>query len=144
MKTRAQPISADIPTGSFADIAFLLIIFFMLTLTFALHQGLDLKLPEDEPATVIDPVESVLVEIQPDASLVVDRRPMELGQLLAYLAPRLAQNPAKPVILHPLPEAPYGAMVAVYDELRRGRAELGLAEEIQVALPTEREISIWQ
>ncbi len=145
VKPRPRLVSAEIPTASTADVAFLLVVFFMLTLTFAVSQGLDFNLPPDDPATTIDPVESVVVEIQPDASLRVDGRPLDLDQLLAYLAPRLERNPGKPVIIRPLPEAPYGGMVAVYDELRRGRAELALAEEIQIALPTEREMGLfWQ
>ena len=145
MKNRPQPISAEIPTGPTADIAFLLVVFFMLTLTFAVSQGLDFNLPKDEKATEVDPVQSVLIEIQPDSSLRVDGRPLALDRLLDYLAPKLEQNPSKPIIIHPLPEAPYGSMVAVYDELRQGRVQLDLAEEIQIALPTEREMGLfWQ
>ena len=145
MKTSARPISAEIPTASIADIAFLLIVFFMLTLAFAGSRGLDLNLPDDDPRPAIDPVESILVEIQADASLRVDGRPLSLDRLLQHLAPKLERNPAKPVIIHPLPEAPYGSMVAVFDELRRGKAELALDEDIRIALPTEREIGLfWQ
>ncbi len=140
-----RTISAEIPTSSFADVAFLLIVFFMLTMTFAVSQGLDFNMAKDEPPAEIDPVESVLVEILADASLRVDGRPLELARLLEYLGPKLEQDPAKPVIIRPLPEAPYGGMVAVYDLLRQGRTVLGLAEEIQVALPTEREMGLfWQ
>lgn len=142
---KPQAISAEIPTSSTADIAFLLVVFFMLTLTFAVSQGLDFNLPKDERTTEVSPLESVLVEIQSDASLKVDGRPLELDRLLEYLAPKLERNPGKPVIIHPLPDAPYGGMVAVYDELRRGKAELALAQEIQIALPTEREMGLfWQ
>ncbi len=129
-----------------ADIAFLLVVFFMLTLTFAVSQGLDFNPSKDdctEPA--FDPVEAVLVEIQADASLRVDGRPLQLARLLDYLAPKLERNPYKPVIIHPLPDAPYGGMVAVYDQLRQGKAELALAQDIQIALPTEREMGqFWQ
>lgn len=146
MRLSRYTVSDEIPTASTADIAFLLVVFFMLTLTFAVSQGLDMSLPpEDDSAVEVDPVESVMVEIQLDASLLVDGRSMELDRLLAYLAPKLRDNPTKPVIIRPLPEAPYGAMVAVYDELRRGKAELDLAREIQIALPTEREIGqFWE
>ena len=146
MKLKRHVVPDEIPTASTADIAFLLVVFFMLTLTFAMSQGLDMSLPPEEDNIVeVDPVESVTVEIQSDASLLVDGRSMELDRLLAYLAPKLRENPTKPVIIHPLPESPYGAMVAVYDELRRGKMELGLAKEIQIALPTEREIGeYWQ
>ncbi len=145
VKIKTRPITAEIPTASTADVAFLLVVFFMLTLTFAVSQGLDLNLPPDGPPATIDPIESVLVEIQADASLRVDGRPLPLDRLLEYLAPKLAQDPYKPVIIHPLPDAPYGSMVTVYDELRRGRTELALAEEIRIALPTEREMGVfWQ
>jgi hypothetical protein len=60
---------------------------------------------------------------------------------LGYLAPKLERNPTKPVILRTDPRASYGAMVAVYDELRQGRHKLGLTEEIRIALPTEREVA---
>jgi len=138
MKHKARKISDEIPTSSMADIAFLLIVFFMVTLTFAANQGLDFSIPPEDDSVTIDPVESVLVEIQPDARLRVDQRPMELSQLLQYLEPKLEQNPRKPVIIKPHPEASYGAMVAVYDELRRGKTVLALAEEIRIALPTPR------
>ena len=146
MVLKRQRVSDEIPTSSIADIAFLLIVFFMVTITFAAGQGLDFKLPEeDDDARRIDPVESVLVEIRADGRLQVDRRPMELGALLDYLAPKLERNPVKPVIILPDPAAPYGSMVAVYDELRRGREELRLAEEIRIALPTRREtVEVWE
>ncbi len=145
MQNKARNISDEIPTSSMADIAFLLIVFFMVTLTFAANQGLDFSIPPEDDSVTVDLVESVLVEIQPDARLRVDQRPMELSQLLGALAPKLEQNPRKPVIIKPHPESPYGAMVAVYDELRRGKTELGLAEEIQIALPTAREVAqVWQ
>lgn len=146
MVLKRQPVSDEIPTSSIADIAFLLIVFFMVTVTFAASQGLDFRVPqEDDDLTVVDPLESVLVEIQADGSLRIDQRPMSLADLLEYLAPKLERNPTKPVIIRPDPAAPYGSMVAVYDTLRRGKAELGLAQEIQVALPTEREINrFWE
>lgn len=45
-KTRPQ---VKIDSGSMADIAFLLLIFFLVATTIQMHQGLSLKLPPDEP-----------------------------------------------------------------------------------------------
>lgn len=42
MKLDTRVVSSEIPTASMADIAFLLVIYFMLTITFAATQGLDL------------------------------------------------------------------------------------------------------
>ena len=141
MKLRPKPLDGEIPTSSTADVAFLLIVFFMLTLTFSVTKGLDFAPSQDPPDRPIEPLESVLVEVLTDGSLQVDSRPMALGDLLPYLAPKLAANPKKPVILRPLPDASYGSMVAVYEELLRGRESLGLGDEMVIALPTEREMA---
>ncbi|MEM1207149.1 MAG: biopolymer transporter ExbD [Acidobacteriota bacterium] len=134
--------SAEIPTSSLADVAFLLLVFFVLTAAFASDRGLDFGLDHDEqPDRPVEFEESVLVEVLPDASLRVDGRAMALDGLLSYLHPKLSHNPRKPVLLVPDREAPYGAMVTVYDTLRLGRKHLGLDEDIRVVLPTEREIA---
>ncbi|MDA8016753.1 MAG: biopolymer transporter ExbD [Thermoanaerobaculia bacterium] len=141
-----RKVSDEIPTSSMADIAFLLVIYFMVTITLAATRGLDFGLDgDDDPADVITPVESVLVEIGRGGLLTVDRKAMALEDLLLYLEPKLERNPKKPVILRPQPESEYKHMVAVYDVLRQGREKLGLDRDIQVSLPTEREIrSFWQ
>lgn len=142
MKLPRQRITDEIPTASIADIAFLLVIFFMITITFAVTQGLDMKLPEEPPLPdKVAPEESVHVEVEGGGRLTVDDRPMALPDLLAYLEPKLRRNPAKPVLVRPRPEAPYASVVDVFDELRQGRARLGLDRDISIALPTEREVA---
>ena len=142
---RRKDDSSDlIPTESMADIAFLLIIFFMITATFSAAKGLDFAPDPDEPEAV-EPLESVHVRISAAGDLVVDGQPMLLDGLLPYLSPKLSRNPGKPVILQPDPQAPYGAMLEVYDLLRQGQEKLGLREEIRIALPTQREAaSLWR
>ena len=141
MKVEPKALKPEIPTASMADVAFLLIVFFIVTLTFSAQRGLDLGLPEDEEADVAETVESVLVEVQYDGSLRVDRsKTMTVKGLLGYLEPKLRRDPQKPVIVRAAPETGYGRMVDVLDELRNGQVVLGLATEINIALPTEREI----
>ena len=142
MNTERNRPDAEIPTSSLADVAFLLIVFFVLTQTFMANRGLDFAIPQDDtPAVVIDPVESIYVQIRPDSTLLVDGRPMNNGDLMEYLGPKLRANPDKPVILHPDGEAPYGAMVGVYDLLRNAESRLDLAKAVQVVLPTETQIA---
>lgn len=140
MKFSREKPSDEIPTSSMADIAFLLIIYFMVTTTFAATQGLDFALPkeEDQPP-IVEKEESTLVEIQADGSYVVDQQPMQLEDILDYLKPKLERNPLKPVIIRPMPQAPYGSMVDVFDELRQGKEKIGI-EVRNINLPTQREI----
>jgi biopolymer transport protein ExbD len=127
-----------------ADIAFLLIIYFLVTAAFVTARGLDFKLPREVEATSIEPEEAVLVDVLGDGTLQVDRRAVQLGDLLETLRPKLVENPDKPVIVKSSLDAPYGATVDVLDELRQGRGRLGLDREINVSLPTDREArSLW-
>ena len=141
---RETKFDDEIPTSSMADIAFLLIIYFMVTTTFTATRGLDFALPEDDDTPpVIEKEDSVLIAIEPAGNLVVDKKPMMLNEVLEYLRPKLEVNPKKPVIIRPDPASQYHFMVEVLDELRAAK-DRGFAEEIRISIPTQREVdSLW-
>ncbi len=143
MKIEKRRVSDEIPTASMADIAFLLIVYFMVTSTFAATRGLDFAFPpeDDSQSDLIEPEDAVLIEIQPGGDLLVDQKPMKATEIVAYLEPKLVNNPKKPVIIKPDPASPYGYMVEVLDELRQGDEKLGL--KINISLPTQREIELF-
>ncbi len=139
MKVTKRNVSDEIPTSSMADIAFLLIIYFMVTTTFAATRGLDFALPEEEDnPPEIEKEEAVLIEIRGYENILVDGKPMQAGDIVGYLLPKLENNPKKPVIIRPDGNAPYGAMVKVFDTLRQGEEEHEI--KINVSIPTQREI----
>ncbi|MEM1206293.1 MAG: biopolymer transporter ExbD [Acidobacteriota bacterium] len=163
MKFQRNRPSDEIPTSSMADIAFLLIVYFMVTTTFAATRGLDFSLPkDDDQPPVVEKEDSVLIEILPNGQLMIDQKPMEAGDIIEYLKPKLDRNAKKPVIIKPQPESPYGHMVEVFDVLRQAKlidgqlttlAELGpdfpeedwdAGKDINISIPTQREIeSFW-
>lgn len=142
MRFKRSTVSDEIPTASMADIAFLLIIYFMVTTTFAATRGLDFSLPQEEDTPLVDKEESVLIEIQPGGVLMVDNRSMPLSEVLDYLKPKLERNPMKPVIIRPDEIAEYGYMVDVFDELRQAKDKIGI-EVKNVSIPTQREIQMF-
>lgn len=137
--------SDEIPTSSMADIAFLLIIYFMVTTTFTATRGLDFALPKDDDRPpLIEKEDSILVRINPGGGIEVDQRAMPLDQILEYIKTKLEQNPAKPVIIQPDPAATYGDMVNVFDELRQSKEKKDF-EIKNISIPTRREIdAFWQ
>ena len=145
MKLAKKSVESEIFTGSMANVSFLLIIYFMITTSFAATRGLDFSLPKDDDSPpIVEKEDSVLIEIQPSGQLIVDSNPMEPEQILEYLHPKLKNNPKKPVIIKTMPSAPYGYMVEVFDLLRRAKDELKLKEDINISIPTQREIdSFW-
>ncbi len=82
MKLPKRAAGSEIPTSSMADIAFLLIIFFMVTAVFASTKGLEFKLPQDEEDAPPESEDAVFIKIAPDSSVTVDCKPMELDEIL--------------------------------------------------------------
>jgi biopolymer transport protein ExbD len=129
-------IPADIPTASMADIAFLLIIFFMLTSVYSSNFGLEYGLPKNEPLTEVQPQEAIHIHITGPDQYVVDRRPATLPQIAGYLDMKLKQNPKKPVIVQTDPDVPYQSTIDVLDLCKRLRVE-------SVSIPTNAEVAMW-
>lgn len=130
-----QGVTAEISTASTGDIAFLLIVFFMVTAVFAATKGLDLDVPHGDLPPTRDGQDSVLVEIRGDGSLRVDCRAMGPDDLLDYLEPRLLRNPNKPVIVYPHRGARYRDLVAVYDSLLQASERSIPQPEVQITTP---------
>lgn len=130
---------AEIPTSSMADIAFLLIIYFMITSVFSSTRGMNFDLPKEEDDKPAQQEESIYIQVMPAGNIIVDGRGMELDNLLDYVVPKLRVNQRKPVIIHPEPNTPYQEMIKVYDELMSSPQKTGF-EIKTVVIPTQREL----
>ena len=139
MKLDRRKDTPEIPTASMADIAFLLIIYFMVTTVFSATKGMQFELPKEQEETTAKQEESIYIEVMTSGAMRVDGRPMEIDQLLNYVVPKLKINQRKPVIIHPEPTTPYSAMIMVYDELMASKAKTGFQINT-VVIPTQREI----
>ncbi len=136
-KPRLRP-SVEIPTASMADIAFLLIVFFMLTAVFTATQGLQFQFPEDDPTDLdVQPEEATHIKIVGENQFEVDRVAMSFEQMGGYIQAQMRGNPSKPVIIHTMPDVPYFVMIRVFDLLRQ-------LEVTNVSIPTESEIDRWR
>jgi biopolymer transport protein ExbD len=143
MNIKKKDVPSEIFTGSMADISFLLIIYFMITSAFSATRGLDFALPEDTQTPEIKQEDSIDVHVLRGGSIEVDHKPMPLEGLLPYVAEKLRQNPDKPVILRTDPDATYGDMIAVFDELRQAPDKIDM-EIKTISIPTRREIeNLW-
>ena len=159
MNIKKKEIASEIFTGSMADISFLLIIYFMITSAFSATRGLDFALPEETDTPEIKQEDSIEVHVMPGGAIEVDKKGLPLDGLLPYVLEKLQQNPDKPVILRTDPEATYGDMITVFDQLRRANEEWTdeegnplykdskgnpLTEIKTISIPTQREIeNIW-
>jgi len=137
MKIVRREVPAEIPTASMADVAFLLIIFFLVTSIYSVTRGIQFSLPKhDEAALTAEPEAATLIEIASTGALTVDSRPLPLTDLHGYLLPKLERNPTKSVILQTSLDAPYHAMTDVFDELR----QVGVQN---LVIPTTTELQLY-
>jgi len=139
MKIKREKEKPEIPTASMADIAFLLIVFFMITSVFSVTRGLEFQLPRQDQVAESTPEEAVHIRIEPagsDCIFVVDDGQMALRDIEVYLQPKLARNPNKFVIIDTAPTAPYRCMVSVFDELKQANVK-------NISIPTEAEKVQW-
>ena len=130
----------EIPTSSMADIAFLLIIFFMVTAVFSATKGLEFKLPKDDDKSPPKEEEAVFIKVGADGSFLVDCKPMGLEEIKPYLEPKLLRNPEKPVILYVDAAAVYQDMIRVYDVLGSAKLEQDGWKVKNISVPTQTEV----
>lgn len=137
MKIARRELPVEIPTASMADVAFLLIIFFLVASFYSVTRGIQFSLPKhDEAALTAEPDAATLIEVAANGALTVDNRPMPIEDLRGYLGPRLQRNPTKSVILQTSLDAPYEAMTDVFDELR----QVGVQN---LVIPTSTELQMY-
>ncbi|MBK9775507.1 MAG: biopolymer transporter ExbD [bacterium] len=134
-KKKKAPIG-ELRLDSTADVAFLLLIFFIVTTIFAAEQGLTLVLPgkQKKRGDTITVKESNIATIYVDETnhITLDRKSIEINHIKTKIEDRILGNPKLVVLLKIHPEADYGRMVACLDELR-------LAKATKVSLKTAAE-----
>ena len=92
--SRKSEASSDVPNSSMADIAFLLLIFFMVTTVFQKDRNQDIVWPEAEATQKIDEkLKNILnVWVQRDGSIFINDRPYTLGEVTNVIAPLYAAS----------------------------------------------------
>ena len=127
---RQSKVSDKIPTSSMADIAFLLLVFFLTTTVFDEEKGLQVVLPEraDDVEVEVSPKNLLFFLIQPDGSVVVRRGESQQEQRVTHrqvegiMRQALTQNPRVIAAVQTSPRARYVDMVNVLDGIQSAGA----------------------
>jgi biopolymer transport protein ExbD len=140
-RTRTGP---EVNSGSMADIAFLLLIFFLLTTTIFYDAGILVKLPpfNKDPVFSHPPAKNVLaIHINADNQLLIEGQPGQVEQLkktaIEFItnpgqSPNLPSNPKKAIIsLQNDRGTKYSTYIEVYNELRAAYNEIWENESLK-------------
>ncbi len=132
---RVRP-PTEIPDSAMADVAFLLLVFFLATTTIAEEFGLSLILPAKSKANKRIEInrDNVMVISTDPTGLIfyVDDTPTPLEQIKPLVETRRMSNDKLVVSVEPDRKAPYRAMVDILDELK-------LAGATRISLKTRRQ-----
>lgn len=72
----------EIPMSSMSDIAFLLIVFFIITISFIYKQGLQIVLPKkDSKPVVVNVKDILLLSLEEDGSLFLDKKKTSVREI---------------------------------------------------------------
>ncbi len=121
---RRHSKTPEIPTASTADVAFLLILFFMVTTVFrATTLHLKITLPRAEST------ERILIRrnithlwIDSNAKVYIDDNLTPKENVASRMLPKIAENPELVTILNIHEELDYGTVDVVLDQLKEARA----------------------
>ena len=129
MDKKKSKVSDEVPSSSMADIAFLLLIFFLVTTTFPKDAGLAIVLPEQGEDVAVSQRNILHIVIQPNGIVDVKRgespqvqqvRPEDVESIWRQ---DVAANENLIAAVKTHPDAPYRFMVDVLDALQTAGAE---------------------
>ncbi len=127
-KKRAR-LKAAIPTSSMADMAFLLIIFFLVTTSFSHDKGLGLTLPPYGSAVRVPRRNITKVWINAAGEIMHDRELVSPEVMEERIRQMTSENPNLIVSIKTDPETHYEFFVDVIDAIKKaGNDKISIAE----------------
>jgi biopolymer transport protein ExbD len=122
--SKSRPTS-EISAASMSDIAFLLLIFFLVSTIFAVEQGIPLLLPGQQSKNVKVKRKNIMViRAHANGSITIDKKPVGIKQVRPMVEERLAKNPKLIVVIETHPDSEYGLMIDILDEIKLANARV--------------------
>lgn len=120
---KKSKISDEIPSSSMADIAFLLLIFFLITTVFPKDQGLRIVLPEQQEEVEVSQRNILHIHVMPQGNVIIrrgespDESQITPRQVEDLWRTEVAQNPNLIAVVRTHPDAAHRLMIQVLDAL---------------------------
>lgn len=111
-----------IPTASMADIAMLLLIFFMSTTIIRAREILDIQLPGTTTGERVRRETTVRVSLGPGGEVAFNDARVLPEDVGAILAEKIRRNPSLTISLHADARVPYGAVALLIEQIKAARA----------------------
>ncbi len=123
--------NSDIPMASLADIAFLLLIFFLVTTTIDVDRGIGLSLPAKGEETEVRTKNITNLLINAQGEILLDNEVIAINEIARRIEQKLQENPNLIVSVKTDRETKYDVFIKTLDELKMANAT-----RISIAEPT--------
>ncbi len=114
--------AADIPTASMSDIAFLLLIFFIVSTVFVKGKVIKVTMPRAESIDKIARAHAVTLYVDRAGSITVDDFSIQIPQVETVMIKKLQQDFNLVTCFRTDKETSYGVMADIMNQLRKANA----------------------
>ena len=120
--SRTITIKASVPTSSMADIAFLLLIFFMVTTIFKMEEGLPVTLPRAEAGQRVPRQQVSHIWVMNAGEITIEDNLITMVDIVPILAGKLGEDPSLVVGLNVDQRCPWEVAAEVIEMMKEAQA----------------------
>ena len=129
MLKRKRKTLQEIPSASMADIAFLLLVFFLITTTISMDKGIGLVLPAIGEELEVNPKNLAKVLVNATGQVLLDDEPVLMNQLRGKVRTMLSRNSKLIISVKTSPQTKHHTYLNVLDQLKMaGATRISIAE----------------
>jgi biopolymer transport protein ExbD len=114
-RSKRAPEEADVDLTPMLDVVFILLIFFIVTATFAQEEALGLEPPPPPPNVEPPEQQAILIYIDESGLITVNGRVADIGSVRANIERVKAENPESAVVIQAHPQARNGTIILIRD-----------------------------
>ena len=122
----------EVNSSSMADIAFFLLVFFLVTTTISMDKGISLVLPAEGNEMEVNQKNIVYILINESGKILVDEKPRMINEIKSLAERKIGSNPNIIFSVQTHPRTKYQDYISLLDELKKAKAT-----KISIANPPE-------
>ena len=121
IKKQRRPMQ-EINSSSMADIAFLLLVFFLVTTTISMDKGISLVLPSEGNELEVNRKNIVNILMNESGKVLLDDKPTRVNDIRGIVERKISRNPNLIFSVQTHPRTKYQDYLRILDQLKEAKA----------------------
>ena len=119
IKTRKKRNIDIAESGALSDLAFLLIIFFIVIAVFNINNGFILGLPQKDSIRIVNTQDIIKINLEANGTVLINKDPVTIPVMEEKISANLQHHPNMTVLLKIHPEVSYQSVVSIIEIVRK-------------------------